>query len=144
MQTDAALASAAEGPRSRLRAFMAHHVTYHLEKKQDVFVANFELRSLDAKHYTAIVAMRRAYEDRLVTLLDLGVAAGDFEIRDTRVAGYAILGMLTGACTWYRPEGRMTKTEVVALHTNMVLNGFIGRAPSSERRGLRLVGTSDA
>ncbi|MGH1587877.1 TetR/AcrR family transcriptional regulator [Methylobacterium phyllosphaerae] len=127
VQTDAALATAADEPASRLRAFVAHHVTYHLEKKQDVFIANFELRSLDAKHYTAIVAMRRAYEDRLVTLLDLGVAAGDFEIRDTRVAGYAILGMLTSACTWYRLEGRMTKTEVVDLHTDLALHGCLRR-----------------
>src|SRR4051794_20752446 len=43
-QTDAALAEAPSGATERLRAFIAHHVVYHLEKKQEVFVANFELR----------------------------------------------------------------------------------------------------
>lgn len=124
-QTDATLQAATGDATERLRAFVSHHVTYHLEKKQNVFIANFELRSLVAQNYAAIVALRRAYEDRLVTLLDQGVAAGEFEVPDTRIAAYAILGMLTSACTWYKPEGRMTKEEIVDLHTSLVLRGCV-------------------
>ncbi|KQS69543.1 TetR family transcriptional regulator [Methylobacterium sp. Leaf361] len=128
-RTDAALATATGTPTDRLRAFVAHHVTYHLEKRQEVFIANFELRSLDPPHYAAIVALRRAYEDRLVALLERGSEAGELDVRDARVAGYAILGMLTSACTWYRPDGRMTKAEIVALHTDMALRGCVRRQP---------------
>src|SRR3712207_1458185 len=144
-QADAAMAEAPAGAAERLRAFIAHHVVYHLEKKQEVFVANFELRALEPQHYATIVTMRRAYEGRLIALLDVGVAAGEFEIRDTRVTAYAILAMLTGACTWYKPEGRLTKAEVVELHTDMVLHGCVGHPrPAAERRPLRLVADREA
>ena len=144
-QTDAALA-AVEGARAmeRLRAFVAHHVLYHLEKKQEVFVANFELRALEPQHHAAIVTMRRAYEGKLIGLLDAGVAAGELELRDTHVTAYAILAMLTGVCTWYKPGGRLTKAEVVELHTDMALHGCTGRPPAAERRSLRLVSEQGA
>ena len=144
-QTDAALDKAPAGAAERLRAFIAHHILYHLEKKQEVFVANFELRALEPQHHATIVTMRRAYEGKLISLLDVGVAAGEFEIRDTRITAYAILAMLTGACTWYKPEGRLTKAEVVELHTDMVLHGCVGHPrPAAERRPLRLVADRDA
>jgi AcrR family transcriptional regulator len=139
-QTDAALDKAPADTMDRLRAFITHHILYHLEKKQEVFIANFELRALEPRHHATIVTMRRAYEEKLIALLDVGVAAGEFEIRDTRITAYAILAMLTGACTWYKPEGRLTKAEVVELHTDMVLHGCVLRPqPAADRRSLRLV-----
>jgi AcrR family transcriptional regulator len=144
-QTDTALAEAPAGSMERLRAFIAHHVIYHLKKKQEVFVANFELRALEPQHYATIVTMRRAYEQKLIALLDVGVAKGEFEIRDTRITAYAILAMLTGACTWYKPEGRLTEAEVVELHTDMVLHGFIATPqPPAERKSLKLVSERNA
>lgn len=132
VQTDAALARAPAQPEPQLCAFIAHHITYHLDKKAEVFVANFELRALEPAYYRTILGLRRAYEARLIAILDAGTATGDFTIPDTHVAAYAILAMLTGACTWYKPEGRLSKTAVVDLHTGMVLDGFVGRhAPGS-------------
>jgi AcrR family transcriptional regulator len=123
-QTDAALDTAAR-PLDRLRAFIANHLLYHMEKKHEVFAANFELRSLEAKNRKVIVGLRRAYEARLITLLDNGVAAGVLHLPDTHIAAYAILAMLTGACTWYKPRGRLSKADVVALHTDLVLRGCL-------------------
>ncbi|HUZ63041.1 MAG TPA: TetR/AcrR family transcriptional regulator [Acetobacteraceae bacterium] len=125
-QTDAALAAVGSDAIAKLRAFVAHHLLYHMEKKQLVFIANFELRSLDLENYRTIVSLRRIYEERLIYLLDSGVAAGAFIIPDTRVAAYAILAMLTGACTWYKPDGRLSKTKVVELHTALVMRGCAG------------------
>jgi AcrR family transcriptional regulator len=128
-QTDQALAAAGPDPMQRLRAFIAHHLLYHMEKKQEVFVANFELRALEPQNYRSIVALRRAYERRLVSLLEDGVGAGALAIADSRVAAYAILAMLTGACTWYQPNGRLSKAAVIALHTDLVLRGCLASAP---------------
>jgi hypothetical protein len=124
-QTDATL-HAAVGPVASLRAFIANHLLYHMEKQHEVFAANFELRSLETRNRRLIVALRRDYEARLIALLDDGVAAGLLHLPDTHIAAYAILAMLTGACTWYKPEGRLTKAEVVAMHTDLVLHGAMG------------------
>jgi AcrR family transcriptional regulator len=121
--TEAALDAAPRDPRGQLRAFVAHHLLYHMDKKREVYVANFELRALEPRNRDAILALRRRYENRLIALLDRGVAAGDLAIPDTRVAAYAMLAMLTGVCTWYRPDGRLSPEEVVRLHTDLVMDG---------------------
>ena len=118
-------ATAPPGATPRLRCFVGHHLSYHIERRQEVFIANFELRALSPANYRTIVTQRRAYEARLITLLNDGVASGDFDIADTRVAAYAILAMLTGACTWYRPEGRLSKSDVLDLYTDLVLHGCL-------------------
>jgi hypothetical protein len=89
------------------------------------------LRALDAPNDARIVALRRSYEARLITLLDDGVASGEFEVADTRIAAYATLAMLTGVCTWYRPTGRLGKEALVAIHTDLVLDGV--RNPPGRR-----------
>ena len=126
--TEAALADAAAAPLAQLRAFAAHHVHYHLEKRQEVYIANFELRALEASNYARIIALRRAYEARLIGLLEAGEASGDLTIADPSVAAYALLAMLTGVCTWYRPGGRLSKAALVTLHTDLALEGLRRRA----------------
>src|SRR6516162_11116323 len=53
-----------EDPVDRLRAFVAFHVNYHMVRKKEIFVVDFELRSLEPSNYSTIVEMRRAYEKR--------------------------------------------------------------------------------
>lgn len=112
-----------EQPIEKLRAFVAFHVTYHMTKKREVFIANSELRSLEPKNYDAIVALRGAYEQRLAQILGEGVSDGSFEVADIQVTTFAILALLTGICTWYRPGGRLTKEAIVAAHEKLVLSG---------------------
>ena len=121
-------ARASSGPEEKLRAFVAFHVTYHMTRKREVFIANSELRSLEPKNYEAIVALRGAYEQRLAEILAEGVAEGVFEVVDIQVATFAILALLTGLCTWYRPGGRLTKEAIVAAHEKLVLSGVIPQA----------------
>src|ERR1700743_911644 len=112
-----------DGPVEKLRAFVAFHVLYHMTKKREVFIANSELRSLEPKNYDAIVALRGAYEQRLAGILSEGVSDGVFEVADVQVATFAIISMLTGLCTWYRPGGRLTREAIVAAHEKLVLSG---------------------
>jgi AcrR family transcriptional regulator len=128
------------GPVERLRTFVGFHVTYHMTKKREVYVSNFELRALEPKNYAAFIKFRRAYEQRLTEILDEGNDAKLFDIADTRVATFAILAMLTGVCTWYKPSGRLTKEAIVALHQKLVLNGALRsgiKKATSEHSGER-------
>jgi len=120
---DVAVAEAGADPLARLRAFISHHLLYHLDKRQEVFIANFELRALEPANLAKAVSQRRAYEERLIRLIEEGIEQGALKPTDTRIAAYAMLAMLTGACTWYRPDGRLSKVELVQLHTDLILNG---------------------
>lgn len=112
-----------EGPAERLKAFVAFHLDYHIERKREVFIGSAELRSLTPKHRKEIVALRRAYEDRLCDILKKGAAKKLFRIDDVRVTAYALLAMLTGICTWYDPKGRISRRKLIDLHTRLVMGG---------------------
>ena len=135
-QLDVAL-EGKEEPLDKLRAFVAFHVSYHMTRKREVFIANSELRSLESKNYEAIVTLRSAYEQRLSDILNQGVAAGVFQVVDVQVATFAILSLLTGLCNWYRPGGRLTKEQIIAAHEKLVLSGVAAEGPVSPIRGRR-------
>ena len=124
-------------PEEKLRTFVAFHVTYHMSRKREVFIANSELRSLEPKNYDAIVTLRGAYEARLARILSEGVADGVFEVVDVRVATFAILALLTGICSWYRPGGHLTKEAIIAAHEKLVLSSVAPQAARAPARGTR-------
>ncbi|GIQ73138.1 TetR/AcrR family transcriptional regulator [Bradyrhizobium sp. RD5-C2] len=126
-ELDLALEGKAD-PVEKLRAFVAFHVSYHMTRKREVFIANSELRSLEAKNYDIVVALRGAYEQRLAQILTDGVSEGVFEVGDIQVATFAIIALLTGLCTWYRPGGRLTRDAIIAAHEKLVLSGVAPQA----------------
>jgi len=135
-QLDRALAGKQE-PVEKLRAFVAFHVTYHMSRKREVFIANSELRSLEPRNYEAIVALRGAYEQRLAAILADGAEQGVFEVVDVQVATFAIIALLTGLCSWYRPGGRLTREAIIAAHEKLVLSGVSPLAATAPARSKR-------
>jgi AcrR family transcriptional regulator len=126
-----------EEPVEKLRAFVTFHVTYHMTRKREVFIANSELRSLEPKNYEAIVAMRGAYEERLAEILTQGTEEGVFEVVDVQVATFGIISLLTGLCGWYRPGGRLTREAIIAAHEKLVLSGVSPLAAPPAARAKR-------
>lgn len=122
-ELNAALAGL-EGPLDLVRAFVRFHVTHHIERKKGVFLFYYEHRSLSPENYERIVAYRRVYEHTLISILEKGAAAGVFAIADPQVSAYALLAMLTGVCTWFDPQGRLGKDEVVRIYTDMALKAL--------------------
>jgi AcrR family transcriptional regulator len=123
---DAALAGH-DAPRDRLIAFAAFHLRYHMTRRMLVFIANSELRSLEPDNREIVVTLRERYEQKLTDILVAGAARGHFRVADPRVTTFVIIWMLTGICEWYRPDGRMSEDELVALHTDMVLGAVDAR-----------------
>lgn len=124
---DEALAGV-EGPLARLDAFIDFHLRYHLTRKMEVFVNNSELRSLEPENRAVITELRRDYENRLAIILADGAESGVFAIPDVPVATFAMLSLLTGVVSWYRPYGRLNEDQVVAIHRQLVLSGLTVQA----------------
>ena len=118
-------------PAEALRAFTAFHMNYHMSRKREIYIANSELRSLEPENRKRVVELRRAYEKRLITILDGLVAQKGLAIRDTRVTAYAIIAMLTGVANWYRADGPLKPADLVEMHTDLILNGLMNLHPKS-------------
>ncbi|MGB1209708.1 MAG: TetR/AcrR family transcriptional regulator, partial [Paracoccaceae bacterium] len=107
-------------PAKRLAAFARFHIRYHIDRPDDVVLAYMELRSLTPENYLVIEEKRRAYEDQIKDILTAG--RGQFRFGDEHLSAMAILAMLTGVTTWYRPGGRLTATEIEDEYATLVLN----------------------
>jgi AcrR family transcriptional regulator len=112
-----------EPPQARLYRFIEFHVRYHAGKQREVFIANMEIRSLAPLDRSKVTSLRREYEDRLRKILEEGIAAGEFDIPDVRVATFAIIAMLTGLTAWYQEGGRLSKDDLVSCYQSLIMRG---------------------
>ena len=134
----------------RLKAFVDFHIRSHTLRRQEVFVANMELRSLEPDDYKLVVGLRRRYEKVLQSILQDGVAQGLFRIGGSNraqsktatlpteilVTSYAVLAMLTGVGTWFNESGRMAKQDLINFYTQMVFQSLGVALKDSERLGI--------
>ena len=107
-------------PLERLRTFVDFHIRFHADRPDAVFIAYMELRNLTPENFAEIEALRRRYEDHVEQILRDGVAAGSFDVADTKIVTLAVIAMLTGVNTWFRAEGRLSLDEVAAQYWDMV------------------------
>ena len=104
----------------QLKDFIQFHLTFHLHKKDEVFVAYMELRNLNHENFAVIEGLRRRYELILECILVRGAKADVFQISDARVTTLALIGMLKEVGTWYRPDGRLSSAEITNIYQDMV------------------------
>ena len=58
------------------------------------------------------------------------------------MATFAILALLTGLTTWYRPGGRLTRDAIVAAHEKLVLSS-VAPGPKPDRARSKRAASSD-
>lgn len=106
-------------PLDRLQSFVRFHIHHSLDRADAVFLSYMELRNLTPENFARIEALRRAYEDRLESILREGLADGAMQIADAKLATLALIAMLTGITTWFRADGRLTRDGVADIYWNM-------------------------
>lgn len=104
---------------TRLHNFVDFHITFHMGRADEIFIAYMELRNLSPENFHTIETLRRAYEDVLEAILTAGLVEGVFDVPNPKVTTRAIIAMLTGITTWYRPDGALSPPEVSDLYWNM-------------------------
>ncbi|GFE65433.1 TetR/AcrR family transcriptional regulator [Litoreibacter roseus] len=108
------------GPEAGLDAFARFHIRFHLARPQAVFISYMELRNLTPENFAKLEAMRKQYEDGLEQILIEGKARGLFDVSDTKLTTLALISMLNGVLTWYKPEGRLSLDRVESIYADMV------------------------
>ncbi|MEM9583375.1 MAG: TetR/AcrR family transcriptional regulator [Pseudomonadota bacterium] len=107
-------------PVAQLEAFARFHIRFHMERRDAVFISYMELSNLDAANFARLDAMRRDYESALERILITGQEAHEFDVDDTKLTTMAIISMLNGVLTWYRPDGRLSLDRVETIYSDMV------------------------
>lgn len=133
------VASAIDGvddPLERLVAFLSHHIAFHAEHAQRVFIGNSELRSLPADLRTEITAKRRAYRKQIEGLILAAQASGEVEVVNARLHAYNIIAVGTDVATWYRPGGEFQLERIVEDYIAIILRS-LGATPPSRMKSSR-------
>lgn len=110
----------ADGPLAALEQFTRFHIRFHSKRPDAVFISYMELRNLNEDNFAIVEKLRRAYEDALADILRAGVASGEFDVPEPKIAAMAVIAMLTGVNTWYRETGRLSLSEVEEIYWSMV------------------------
>ena len=114
-QASAEMAMSAPGNGAvRLRALVAGHVDVVLDHPDEVRTFLYEADALDQSHRARVLAARDRYEEAFRTALQAG--AGDGSLRadlDPRLAAIFLLSILNILERWYRPNGRLSRQELV-------------------------------
>ena len=112
----------------QLEQFVRFHIAFHHERPDAVFIAYMELRNLEPENFARIEGLRRRYETVLEAILQAGSGQGVFAVQDSKIATLAVIAMLTGITTWFRPGGRLSLTAVQDQYWDMVRR-LVGAPP---------------
>ena len=128
-------------PEEQLRRFVELSLPSGLKRKKEAFIATSELRSLTPEHRRILLGLQRSHSDILRRITERGMAAGTFEVLDSHISTAAIQQMLIGTYSWYKPEGRLTEKELIAIYTALafrvvgISKADIGDSAEDQRLG---------
>ncbi|MEO8030274.1 MAG: TetR/AcrR family transcriptional regulator [Gemmatimonadota bacterium] len=116
-----AAVDAASGAEGRLRAFIHHHVVYFTGHMDEMKVLAHEEAQLAGAMRSQVRRRKKEY----VTLLSGLLAAVERPTVDSKVAAYALFGMINWIYTWYQPGGNIPPAQLADQLTELFLGGYI-------------------
>ncbi len=114
-----------QDPLQCLEEAIANHIRLHTTHKDEFFIIDTEIRALEGENRTYILSLRDTYETLIQSVLNDGIERGVFRRIDSKVASYAIIAMCTQVATWFRPDGRLTTPQVIALYREVATQGLL-------------------
>jgi AcrR family transcriptional regulator len=109
-------------PADRLRDFVILFVTENITHQISSAIFLQEEKHLSASQLKRIHEIEHSFNKLLAELIQAGIDAGMFHITDAKLASLSISGMVRWVHRWYRPEGRLTATEVAEGMAELGLN----------------------
>lgn len=108
-------------PAERLAQAVRDFVRWHAEHHTTACVVQYELGALAEEHYAEVVALRRGTDRAVRSIIQDGMAAGDFDVPDVAGTSLAVLSLCIDVARWFNTEGRRTPVEVGELYADLVL-----------------------
>lgn len=105
-----------------LAALVRAYVRFHTERREEAFVGNSELRSLEAEDLTHVIALRDKVSAMFNDAIAAGLRQGAFRCGHPREAGLALMTMCTAVASWYRPGGPATSEDIADRYAALSLS----------------------
>jgi hypothetical protein len=83
-----------------------------------------DLDNLTRSQRRRYVTLRDRFEQGVRSLIDEGIAQGEFVEQDVSLVGFAILGAINWVSRWYRIRGPRTAQEVAEVFADFFCRGL--------------------
>ncbi|HEY7419912.1 MAG TPA: TetR/AcrR family transcriptional regulator [Ktedonobacteraceae bacterium] len=114
-----------DDPMQRLQEAVTNHISLHTSYKAEFFIIDTEIRALEGESRAYILSLRDRYEQLMQELLQDGMERDVFRRSDVKVTSFAIITMCTEVATWFRPNGRLSVQQVIAIYLQIILQGLL-------------------
>jgi AcrR family transcriptional regulator len=111
-----------EDAESQMRALICFFVTNQWEKKEESYIINSEVRSLNEENYRVISALSSDFLERVKEIVGKGVEQGKFRVRNLTVAALAVGDILSGPARWYYPRQLLALEELIEIITELIFH----------------------
>jgi AcrR family transcriptional regulator len=108
----------------RLREMVAAHVRVVTGARERAKVFLFEWTFLGEDRREAVRRSRGAYQGYFEGVVAEGVAAGELETADPRLAAVFILSAMNAMAYWYRPDGPLGPDALAGHYADLFLHGL--------------------
>jgi AcrR family transcriptional regulator len=119
------------GPAQQLRLVIEAHVQAVASNLDALTVYLHDFRALAGEALEPVRKQRERYQLLLQRIIERGVRAGELATDDVGLATLGVLGMCNWIVQWYRPDGRLSASEIGQRFAEMVLDGLYLPSTSS-------------
>ncbi len=120
----AAIEATAASYGDKIRALVRLHVRLMVEDGAAVSVANHDWKYLPEPRLMQFKQARKAYEKGFASLIEAGIAAGEFRPVNASVALFTVLSAVRWVELWYRPGRGLSAEELEANIITVLLGGL--------------------
>lgn len=117
-RVERALAEAGPDPLSRFE-HLVEAVALTMTQRASGSSLDSELRYLEPENRKRYAALRKRLEQRLLDIVEDGVAAGVFEVTYPEDTARAMLGMFQAIAIWFHPDGPLSGAEVARRYVTI-------------------------
>lgn len=107
---------AGPSPRQRFDVVVESLLLFHMYRRDQAFLGSTEIRSLEPVNRADYVGRRDEQQRMLDTIVDDGMASGDFDVDHPADASRAVTTMCVGLAGWYRPDGPLSPAELAQVY----------------------------
>ena len=114
-------------PVDRLRSLVITHMDFiaNESNKASAILFDSEIRHLKSAHRKKILGYYSNYDNIVQTILQSGVDADSFRVKDVKATGYLIYSMIIRTGLWYSPSGRLTSYQIADIIFSLIFNGIL-------------------
>lgn len=120
-------------PTQRMQAFLRDFARSVIQNRASLAIYFREEMQLPEDSVEAQSLLRAEFDAIVNEVIQEGVRAGEFSVKDTGLATLGIGGLMTWMFLWYKPTGRLSEDEVVECMTDLGLQMIQGKRADAAR-----------